>query len=122
MARALLMLLNMTGVPRLVFRLMLDGRVPLRLKLLLPAALVYLVSPLDLFPDIIVPGLGHVDDLLVILAALVLFLVMAPREVVAYHLGRSESPDASRPADRRGKVIEGSYRVADEDQEPRRGD
>ena len=121
MVRGLLLLLNMTGVPRLVFRLLLDGRVPLRLKLVLPAALAYLISPFDVLPDLIVPGLGHVDDLLVILAALGLFLGMAPREVVAEHLGRAGPDGTARPGDQRGKVIDGSYRFADEDEEaPRR--
>ena len=91
----------MTGVPRLVFRLLLDGRVPLRLKLILPAALAYLISPFDVLPDLIVPGLGHVDDLLVILAALGLFLGMAPREVVAGTPGQGRAgrnAPAWRPA------------------------
>ena len=117
MVRGLLLLLNMTGVPRLVFRLLLDGRVPLRLKLILLAALAYLISPFDVLPDLIVPGLGHVDDLLVILAALGLFLGMAPREVVAGHLGRAGPDGTARPRDQRGKVIDGSYRFADEDEE-----
>ena len=117
MLRAMLQLFNMTGVPRLVFRLMLDRRVPLRLKLLLPAALVYFISPIDLVPDI-VPLLTHIDDAIVILLAVAIFLSMAPRDVVREHLrGPGASPAEDSAARPKAKVIEGSYRIEDEDSE-----
>ena len=113
MLRALLLLANMTGVPRLVFRLMLDPRVPLRLKLVLPAAAVYLISPFG-------HALGRIDDGLVILLSLIIFLLLAPRDVVVEHLrgpGAGQSEGRTRRPD--GKVIEGSYRVVDDRDEPR---
>ena len=117
MVRGLLLLLNMTGVPRLAFRLMMDGRVPLRLKLILPAALAYLISRIDIIPDI-VPVLGHVDDLIVIVVSLAIFLGMAPRDIVLEHLqGRQAgTTDQSRTPDPQRRVIDGSYRFADEDE------
>ena len=115
MLRAVLLLLNMTGVPRLVMRLMLDGRVPFGLKLILPAALLYVISPLDLAPGIL-PG---IDDLLVALISLGAFLAMAPRDVVVEHL-RNRNPEAPSPERKLDEtVIEGSYRLVDED-EPKR--
>ena len=45
MLRGLWVLLSMTGIPRLIVRLMLDSRVPFRLKLLLPAAILYIIIP-----------------------------------------------------------------------------
>ena len=115
MLRGLFALLNMTGVPRLVLRLMLDRRVPLRLKLILPAALVYLALPFDVIPDIL-PALGRIDDLLVIIGALVIFLGLAPRDVVAEHARGGQGAggeDAAKPDE---KVIEGEYRLVDEDE------
>src|SRR5438128_2440845 len=47
---------------RLAFRLLRDERVPTIAKLVVPAALVYVASPLDLIPDLI-PILGQVDDI-----------------------------------------------------------
>ena len=85
MIRGVLLLLNMTGVPRLTYRLMLDGRVPLRLKLILPAALVYLISRIDIIPDS-VPVIGRIDDVVVILVSLAVFLGLAPRDIVLEHL------------------------------------
>ena len=106
--RLLLTILQMTGVPRLVFRLMVDRRVPMRLKLILPAALVYLISPFDLLRDM-VPVVGRIDDVLVLVAALALFLGTAPKHLASEHGdGRRTGPD--------GKVIDGSYRFIDTDE------
>ena len=117
MLRGVLYLLNMTGVPRLVIRLMLDRRVPLRVKLILPAALAYLISPFDMVHDI-VPILGRIDDVLVVIFSLVFFLGTAPREIVLEHLrGRRPGDPPSGSADKkRDSVIEGEYQVLDEDE------
>ena len=117
MLRGVLYLLNMTGVPRLVIRLLMDRRVPLRVKLILPAAVAYLISPFDVVHDI-VPILGRIDDVLVVILSLVFFLGMAPREIVMEHLkgprsGDSPSGSANK---KRGSVIEGEYQVLDEDE------
>ena len=111
------MLLNMTGVPRLVFRLMLDRRGPIRTKLILPAAIVYLILPLDIIPDIL-PALGRIDDILVIAVSLAMFLSMAPKDVVLGHLGRPGNGLANRRDEtqcRKSTIIEGSYRIEDDD-------
>ena len=105
------MLLQVTGVPRLVTRLMMDRRVPLRHKLILPAALVYLILPIDIVPDI-VPVLGRIDDVVVLLGSLVFFLGTAPKGLVSEHLGRGRAQGRS---ERDGNVIDGSYRIVDED-------
>ncbi len=113
--RALLMLLNTTGVPRLVFRLMADRRVPIRTKLILPAAIVYLILPFDIVPDIL-PALGRIDDILVIVISLAMFLAIAPKDVVLEHLGRPPAGrDEDQPKDPKATIIEGSYRIEDDE-------
>ena len=62
---------------KVAWRLFLDPKVPAAVKLIPVAALVYLISPIDLIPDI--PVLGQIDDLVVILLALRLFVNMAPK-------------------------------------------
>jgi uncharacterized membrane protein YkvA (DUF1232 family) len=114
----------MTGIPRLVFRLMMDGRVPLMLKLILPATLVYVISPFDIVPDFL-PALGRIDDLLAVILGLVLFVALAPRDVVSEHIRsgrRGDDEDQSGDKDRRSQdqVIDGSYRFLDDDKKPRR--
>ena len=50
-------------------RLLADPRVPVSSRLALGAALVYLVSPIDLIPDFI-PVAGQIDDAVVLLLVL----------------------------------------------------
>ena len=60
---------TLLAVPRialLVPKLLRDERVPKRTKLALAGLAVYLVSPWDLIPDFI-PGLGQLDDAIVLL-------------------------------------------------------
>lgn len=115
MARFALMLLNMTGIPRLMFKLMLDRRVPIRTKLIPVAALIYLVSPFDIVHDMI-PALGRIDDLLAIVFGILLFLVASPYDVVVEHIrGRPPDDDGSGGnGDPDAAVIDGKYRYVDE--------
>jgi uncharacterized membrane protein YkvA (DUF1232 family) len=63
---------------RLAWRLMRDDRVP-ALKFALPALLaLYLMSPVDLVPDLFL-GLGQMDDLGVVVAGVVLIAKVMPR-------------------------------------------
>jgi uncharacterized membrane protein YkvA (DUF1232 family) len=117
-------LLSMTGIPRLVFRLMMDRRVPLVTKLIPPAGIVYLILPYDLLPDIL-PALGRIDDLIVIVLSIALFLVAAPRAVVAELIrgnrsGPDDGPSTNGGSRDRGNVIDGDYRYLDDDKKPRR--
>jgi uncharacterized membrane protein YkvA (DUF1232 family) len=68
----------------LLKRLVSDPRVPRRSKLILGATIVYLVSPIDVVPDFI-PGLGQLDDVVVVLLALHSILNRVDDEVVLEH-------------------------------------
>ena len=81
---------------RLYWRLFRDRRVPLLPKALLVLALAYVVSPLDLIPDF-VPVIGEVDDVVVVLSLLWLFIRLCPPEVV-----RETANDIATRATRRG--------------------
>ncbi len=69
---------------RLAARLLREPVVPLWAKATLPFALLYLVSPVDILPDVI-PGLGEMDDLVILYAALQLFLRVSPSIAIAFH-------------------------------------
>ena len=74
-------------VPRLVklvVRLMRDRRVPPRAKAMLLLVAGYLASPADLVPDF-VPGIGQLDDLVIVAFALDQILNRVPEEVVLEH-------------------------------------
>jgi uncharacterized membrane protein YkvA (DUF1232 family) len=71
---------------RLSWRLLRDGRVPGWVKLVPLAGLLYLLSPIDLLPDFVLPGLGEVDDLAMLLLAAKVFIDLSPPGVVREHL------------------------------------
>ncbi|HEU4759303.1 MAG TPA: DUF1232 domain-containing protein [Dehalococcoidia bacterium] len=73
--------------PALFWRLLRDGRVPLPAKLVLPGVALYLAMPLDPIPDFI-PVIGYLDDLLVLMLGLWLFLRLCPAEVFQEHVER----------------------------------
>lgn len=59
-----------------------DKRTPIYLKLLLVFALIYFVSPMDIIPEIILPGFGLIDDALLLVIAFKYFIKLAPGKVV----------------------------------------
>ena len=74
-------LLHLPNFARLYWRLFRDGRVSILPKALLVLTLFYVVSPLDVIPDFI-PGIGEMDDVVVVLSGLWLFIRLCPPEVV----------------------------------------
>lgn len=96
----------------LVWRLLNDARVSLVPKLIIPAALVYVISPIDVLPDVIL-GLGQLDDLGIIALALALFIEFCPRAIVEEHR-RAIAAQADPPQAKPEEVIDGSYRVVDD--------
>ena len=73
--------LHLPNFARLYWRLFRDRRVPMLPKALLVLTLVYVVSPLDVIPDFI-PVIGEMDDIVVVLSGLWLFIRLCPPEVV----------------------------------------
>lgn len=66
---------------RLAWQLLRDDQVPLVVKLVPFAALLYILSPVDFIPDALL-GLGQLDDLAILLLALQIFIALTPRHVV----------------------------------------
>lgn len=105
---------------RLAWRLYRDPRVPGLVKGIVPAlAALYVVSPIDVIPDVIL-GIGQLDDLGVVSLALVMTVTalkrLAPREVVAEHLaamrdGPVRGSPSTRDTNGAGQVIDVKYRV-----------
>lgn len=91
---------------RLALRLFADRRVPIFVKLVPLLAIVYLLWPIDLIPDLPVPILGQLDDLAILLIALRFFVELSPEEVV------SELQDGSAK-----DAISATYRTVDDEEE-----
>jgi len=101
---------------RLGWRLWRDSRVPGWVKLIPIAGLLYFLSPIDLIPDLMLPGLGEVDDLVVLLLALKMFLDFSPQAVVREHVEQLLGRSARQPsaAESTASAIDVPYRVLDE--------
>jgi uncharacterized membrane protein YkvA (DUF1232 family) len=69
---------------KLLVRLMRDPRVQPRRKALLLVTVGYLVSPIDVIPDM-VPGVGQLDDIIIVAFALDHLLNRIPEELVQEH-------------------------------------
>ena len=104
---------------RLVWSLLRDPDVPLYLKILPFAALIYILVPTDLIPDFI-PVVGQLDDLTALIVGGKVFVELSPQRVVAQHIeamrarGQQHSqedlpPDASID----DIIIEGEFEEVD---------
>jgi len=71
---------------RLMIRLLGDARVPTYLKLFFFLTVVYILSPVDLIPEIVFPLIGVADDLGLLVIMVKLFLRLCPRDVVMEHV------------------------------------
>ncbi len=71
---------------KLILRLVGDKRVNPWLKLIPIAGLVYLISPIDLIPDIAFPIIGELDDAAVLWITNYFFVELCPPEIVNEHL------------------------------------
>jgi uncharacterized membrane protein YkvA (DUF1232 family) len=88
---------------RLILRLMGDRRVSIWPKLIIPATVAYILSPIDILADPML-GLGQLDDVAVLFIGLKLFVELCPTDIVRQHL------------DELASVVEGSYRVVKQDE------
>jgi len=82
---------------RLVYKLLLDPEVPIYLKVLPFAAVVYLLFPIDFIPDVI-PGFGQLDDITILVLGAKMFIDLAPKQVVARHLQSMRTQGDNIPA------------------------
>ena len=98
---------------RLVWRLTFDKRVSIFLRAVVPLAVLYAVSPLDLIPDRI-PILGRFDDLFILGLALLILTKGAPPWIVDEHLDRVPASERTEDKDP-DKVVDGSSRLIDDD-------
>lgn len=60
-----------------------DPRVPRQAKLLALALAAYIISPIDIIPDLVLPGLGYIDDIVLIPFAAQLIQKMIPITVIS---------------------------------------
>jgi len=108
---------------RLAWRLLRDSRVPEWVKMIPFAGLLYFLLPIDLIPELALPGLGEIDDIAILLLALKMFVELSPAPVVREHLEAlfgtpRRARHAAEPAT--STTIDGDYRVLDDPRSERR--
>jgi uncharacterized membrane protein YkvA (DUF1232 family) len=98
---------------QLAWHLLIDRRVSLLLKLIIPGLMLgYLILPVDLLPDF-VPILGQLDDLAILALGIKIFIELSPKDIVREYRGEwtGTSPGGpAKPADD-GETVDAEYRV-----------
>ena len=83
---------------KLILRLVGDRRVSPWLKIIPVAGIAYLLSPLDIIPDIALPIIGELDDAAILWLTNYLFIELCPPEVVDEHV-KALTANLRRPDD-----------------------
>lgn len=95
---------------QLVWHLMADPRVPFFPKLIVPLVILYILSPIDVVPDVLLV-LGQLDDIALLFFGTKLFINLCPPDIVLEHR-RALGGGREFTAD---DYVDGTYRVIDED-------
>jgi len=107
---------------RLVWHLLRSPDVPFYLKLFPVVAVIYVLVPTDLMPDVF-PLIGQLDDLTALLVGAKIFIELSPQDVVAHHRqimreaqrrARSQSDSQEGDSLTDAIIIEGEYELTDE--------
>ncbi len=105
----------------LTWKLVWDDRVPLLTKLVPLTTLLYLLLPFDFIPDAFL-GLGQVDDVVVLLIGLRMFISLCPPAIVAeydlpttaQHAAESWQPSEAEIVDLEVEIPEPAPETGDE--------
>ena len=93
---------------RLTWALIRDPRVPIWAKAIPVIGIIYVLSPLDFIPDVII-GLGQLDDLAIVIGGMRWFPAVVPQDLVEEH----RAIIAGKPLD----VIQGTgYKITPDDE------
>jgi len=114
--RLVFVLMRFPSIVWLTTRLMMDRRVPLWLKLIIPAGVVYCVIRIDIIPDIL-PIFGRIDDLMVIAGSVLAFLLLSPKEIRSEHLGTGGRASTTKSGP---SIIDGEYHIVDDGERSKR--
>jgi uncharacterized membrane protein YkvA (DUF1232 family) len=80
------LLWKLPSLIKLVRRLLFDGRVPIGAKIVFGLGIAYVLWPVDLIPDFVLPLLGQIDDLAILLGGLKFLLNQTPSAVLEEHI------------------------------------
>ena len=73
--------MNLFNSFRIAWKLMWNGQVPFSAKIVPIITIIYVLSPIDILPDV-VPGLGQLDDVAILLLGVQAFIALSPQDIV----------------------------------------
>ena len=79
-------LMHIPNFFKLAFRLVRDKEVPLYLKIISYAVFLYVLSPYDLIPVVLLPFVGWIEDVIIFYVCMKLLINLSPPEVVEKHV------------------------------------
>jgi uncharacterized membrane protein YkvA (DUF1232 family) len=94
---------------RLAWRLIREPVVPAFAKAVPVLALLYVISPIDIIPDVL-PVLGQIDDLGILIVAVKVFLKLCPGSAATFHSAAIAARRPFTPMSPTDIVIDATYR------------
>ena len=94
---------------RLAWRLFRDSRVPLLTRFIPPATIAYILSPVDLIPDVLL-GIGQLDDIALLFLGVKLFIDLCPQDLVREHL---RALGANVEGWQTDEIVEGEFQIVE---------
>ena len=102
----LLQLLSLYQLPKILFRGLMSHKVSIWLKLPIILAIVYLISPLDIIPDFLRPGIGHLDDIIALIFGISIFINFLPKKILLELIKKTPKKNQEKH-----KVVDGKYKI-----------
>ena len=81
-------------------------KVSIWLKLPIILAIVYLISPLDIIPDFLRPGIGHLDDIIALIFGISIFINFLPKKILLELIKKTPKKNQEKH-----KVVDGKYKI-----------
>jgi len=103
----------MGKLPILFFKLLLDRRIPFKYKLLPALGVAYAILPFDIIPDMF-PIFGVVDDILILAASVILFMIFGPIQKLTDSLKNTNN---QHEQNNKENIVEGEYRIINENKD-----
>ena len=103
----------MGKLPILFLKLLLDRRIPFKYKLLPALGVAYAILPFDIIPDMF-PIFGVVDDILILAASVILFMIFGPIQKLTDSLKNTNN---QHEQNNKENIVEGEYRIINENKD-----
>ncbi|MCH2306488.1 MAG: DUF1232 domain-containing protein [SAR202 cluster bacterium] len=81
-------------------------KVSIWLKLPIILAIAYLISPLDIIPDFLRPGIGHLDDIIALIFGISIFINFLPKKILLELIKKTPKRNQEKH-----KVVDGKYKI-----------